>query len=400
MNSASSMLVGTTKRILLVHSSYRQSGGEDAVFEAETQLLSQRGCDTRVYRRSNDSLLNSPLPMLAAKAIWNGGEARSLREAMREFRPDIVHVHNTFPLLSPAVLHVAKSEGAATVQTLHNFRPMCPAGTFHRDGRVCEDCKGMSVPWPAVVHGCYRGSRSASAAAAAMLTSHRLLGTYGGAVDLFVAPTEFVRRKYVEGGFDGDKIVVKPHFVISDPGESTGDGGYALFVGRLTEEKGVRTLMDAWAGLADELPLRIVGDGPLRDYVESIAKSSRGISVLGARDSDDVAEQMRRASLLVFPSEWFESFGLVIIEAFAASLPVVASDMGAARELVADGESGVLFRAGDPTSLRSTIQRLVSDPPRLARMRRAARDAYLKKYTADVNFGALMAIYNRVLGRD
>nr|WP_259331163.1 glycosyltransferase family 4 protein [Thermus thermophilus] len=326
--------------------------------------------------------------------LWNQGAYRRVREAIRQHRPDLVHVHNTFPLASPAVIHAAKAEGVPVVMTLRNYRLLCVNALFFREGRVCEDCLGR-LPWRGVVHGCYRDSRLASLGVASMLALHRALRTWN-LVDRFIALTEFARQKFVEGGLPAEKIVVKPNFVHPDPGPGEGRGGYALFVGRLSPEKGVRTLLRAWALLGGRVPLKVVGDGPLADEVREAARRLPGVEWLGRKSPKEVYALMGEAAFLVFPSEWYETFGRVAIEAFAKGTPVVASRIGAVGEVTEDGRTGLHFRPGDPEDLAAKVEWLLAHPEELARMRKEARAEYETKYTAERNYEQLMAIYQGV----
>lgn len=383
-------------RVLLLHDRYRLAGGEDAVVRAEEALLAGRGHAVRLLEVSNHVIGGLASRLRAGlRATWSIAARRAVAAEVARFRPDVVHVHNFFPLLSPSVYGPARRAGAAVVQTLHNYRLACPGAALFRQGAPCEDCLGRAVPWPALAHGCYRGSRAQTAAVVAMLVAHRALGTWARAVDLFLAPTEFVRAKLVAAGLAPERVDVKPHFVPVDPGAGDGRGGYALAVGRLAEEKGLRTLLAAWARLPSPLPLRIVGDGPLRDAASSAAAADPRITWLGAAAPDEVRAQMRGASLLVVPSTWYETFGLVVIEAFAAGLPVVAAGHGALAELVAHGRTGLLVPPGDPGALAAAIEGLVRHPERLAPLRRAARAEYEARYGADGNHALLMRSYAR-----
>lgn len=268
-------------RVLICHNFYQQGGGEDQVFAAESELLRKFGHEVQTHSVHNDAVELQGRLKLAASTIWNRSAASEIADRVRKHRAQVVHFHNTFPLLSPAVYSAAQGAGAAVVQTLHNYRLICPAATLFRDGKPCEKCLGR-LPLPGVVHGCYRGSRAATAVAAAMLGVHRALGTYADQIDAYIALTNFARDKFVEAGFDGGKIHVKPNFLDPDPGEGSGDGGFALFVGRLSEEKGIRPMLEAWKTAGKTIPLKICGDGPLADCVQQAAASEPSIQWLGA----------------------------------------------------------------------------------------------------------------------
>lgn len=238
----------------------------------------------------------------------------------------------------------------------------------------------------------------ASGVVAAMLTTHRALGTWARGVDVYIALTEFARRKFMEGGLPAEKIVVKPNFVHPDPGPGEGKGGYALFVGRLSPEKGVRTLLRAWERLKG-IPLKIVGDGPLQAEMEDLVRGGglEGVEMLGRRPREEVLGLMREAGVLVFPSECYENFPMTVAEAFACGLPVVASRLGAMAGIVEDGRTGLLFAPGDAEDLAAKVAWLFSHPEELARMRREARAEYEAKYTAERNYQLLMEIYGQAL---
>jgi glycosyltransferase involved in cell wall biosynthesis len=310
-----------------------------------------------------------------------------------------MHVHNFFPLLSPSIYFAAREAGVAVVQTLHNYRLVCPNALLFRDGHVCEDCLGAAVPLPGVVHACYRGSRLATTPVAAMLVAHRALNTWKEKVDAYIAFTEFSRQKMVDGGLPAEKVMVKPNFVHPSPATGLGEGGYALFVGRLSGEKGLSTLLAAWKQLAAEIPLKIAGDGPLADTVRSATKTIPGIEWLGSVPREQVMALMQRAWLLIFPSIVYETFGMSIVEAFAAGLPVVASNLGVMASLVRHGQTGLHFRAGDADDLVAQLRWARSNPARVQEMRQRARAEFEMKYTAERNHEMLMDIYKRAVQR-
>lgn len=384
-------------RILRVHNYYQQAGGEDAVVASEAELLASRGHTVIPHFVHNDAIDGMSRVTVAGKTIWNRDSAADLRRILAEHRPDVVHFDNTFPLVSPSAYYAARDAGVPVIQTLHNYRLLCVNATLFRDGRVCEECVGRAIPWPGVQHACYRNDRKASAVVAAMLSFHRAIGTYRHAITTYIALTEFARRKYIQGGLPASRIVVKPNFLETDPGVGPGNGRFALFVGRLTEEKGVRVLVDAWRHIGDRLPLKVVGSGPLEGELAAAASGVAGVQLLGRQPLDRVMQMMGEAAVLVFPSTWYEGLPRTIVESFAKGTPVIASDLGSMAELVDHGRTGLKFRPGDPADLARQIERLISDPGLLPALRSAARDEYERKFTADQAYDALMHIYRSAI---
>ena len=384
-------------KILLVHNYYQQTGGEDLVVADEARLLESRGHEVVRYTAHNDQVSSLSKLTLAQRTIWNQKTCRELRSVIAQHRPQIVHVHNTLPLLSPSVYYAAGAERLPVVQTLHNYRLMCPAAVCFRSGHICTDCVGKPVAWPAIRHACYRGSRSASAAIAAMLSVHRLIGTWQHKMSVYIALTAWARDMFIEAGVPPDKLVVKPNFVDPDPGAGTGSGDYAVFVGRLSPEKGIQTLLRAWRIVGPQVRLLIIGEGPLASTVAAATHDLPSVTWLGRRDPPEILSLVRDAKFLVFPSEWYETFGRVIVEAFATATPVIAAGHGAAAELVAEGVTGLHFRPGDPSDLAAKVLHLNSHPPVRVRMRAAARKEFETRYTADVNYRSLVAIYRRAM---
>lgn len=388
--------------VLLVHNFYQQPGGEDQVFADEGKLLEQYGHTVGRWTVDNDDITQMGRVELARKTIWNTAAQGILKEKIGEIRADVVHFHNTFPLISPAAYSAAHEAGAAVVQTLHNYRLMCPAATFCRDGKVCEKCHNRAFAWPSILHKCYRGNRAATAVAAAMLYYHKRRGTYRQDVDAYIALTAFAARKFVEGGLPEDKIVVKSNFVSPDPGIGEGAGDFALFVGRLTEEKGVKSMLAAWKAVpgSRRLSLKIIGDGPLRDEVESSVRENDRIEYLGRQRPEEVYRVMGMARVLIFPSQWYEGQPRTIIEALAKGTPVIASRLGSMPELIEDGRTGLLFEPGDPADLARKVERFGAlEASEVSRMRQAARAEFQAKYTAERNYSQLMMCYERALGK-
>jgi glycosyltransferase involved in cell wall biosynthesis len=383
-------------KILVVHNHYRQPGGEDTTVEQEIALLRDAGHQVVTYHRSNceaDSFSALKKLTLPARFVRAGDAVRDLHRLIQQERPDIAHFHNTHFMISPAAYAACCDMGVPVVQTLQNYRLFCPNALFFRDGRICEDCIGKMLAWPGIVHACYRASRAQSAMVAATMAVHRWLHTWRDRIAIYVAPTAFVRQKLVQGGLSADKIAVKPNFVYPDPGSAPSPGDGALFVGRLSPEKGVRTLLAAWERLAGKIPLKIVGDGPQETKVASAAQRLSGVEWLGRQPMDRVLALMKNASILIFPSTWYEVFPLVIVEAYATGLPVIASDIGSMSSLIAPNRTGLHFRPGDPADLADKVARLLSNPAELARMRREARAEFEASYTAEQNYRLLMDIY-------
>jgi glycosyltransferase involved in cell wall biosynthesis len=381
------------RTVLNVHNFYQRSGGEDHVFEAETELLESKGHHVVRYEEHNSRIAASNAAIAAMDAVWNSKVARSFTELTKRHDPDVVHFHNTFPLISPAAYYAVRKEGIAVVQTLHNFRLLCPGATLFREGRTCEECIEKKSLRPAIVHACYRGSRPATAAVATMLSVHRAVGTWRHKVDLYVALSEFARRRFIEGGLPASRIVVKPNFVSPDPGRGTGSGNYALFVGRLSAEKGIAVLASAWKELS-HIPLLVAGDGPL-----SGMEWPRGTTWIGQQPREQILALMREARVLIVPSVCYETGPLAILEAFACGLPVIASDLGSMAERITHERTGLLFTPGDAADLARKVSWAFEHPEAVQSMRAAARREFEDKYTAETNYKMLIGIYEEAIRR-
>ncbi|MEO0769327.1 MAG: glycosyltransferase family 4 protein [Cyanobacteria bacterium J06649_4] len=383
-------------RILGMHNRYQIRGGEEECYEAEVALLRQHGHDVDLYEETNDSIAEVSKLSLAAQTVWSRDTYKAIHQRLSMHPYDLVHVQNFFPLISPSIFYAAQAVGVPVVQTLHNYRLVCPNGLFFRQGKVCEDCIGKPVPYPGVVHGCYRENRLATAGVAAMLSVHRALSTWDKQIDCYIALTEFARDKFIEGGLPAHKIVVKPHFISPDPGVGSGEGGYALFVGRISVEKGLDTLLTAWRRVHSRLALKLVGAGPLADWVKKQTEDIPNVEYLGRRPLDEVYDLMGEATMQIFPSKWYETFGRVAVEAYAKGTPVMAAKHGAIAELVTPGETGWHFQPGNAESLIAQINCALDDPAALRSIRKSARAEFEAKYTAARSYQQLMEIYERV----
>lgn len=385
-------------RILFAHNRYQNLGGEDLAAKVEMELLERHGHTVDLLEVDNAEIVGfAGRAKAALGAVYSPISKKRLAARIESFEPSIVHIFNFFPLLSPSIHYACREAGVPVVQKISNFRLICPSGLLLREGRVCEDCVGKIIPWPGVLHACYRDSRAGSAVVATMLATHRLLGTWEKVVDAYIARTSFSRDKLIEGGLPADKIAIIPSFA-PDPGSSgDGSGRFALFAGRLSPEKGIATLLSAWDRL-NGLPfrLKVAGDGPLRKEVTRRAAGGR-IEYLGVLSREEVQALMREAAFLVFPSVCYENFPLAIVEAFASGLPVVASRLGAMAEIIEDGRTGLHFRPGDPEDLATKIEWVAGHLAEMARMRCEARAEYLLRYTPERNYQLLMEIYDRAI---
>jgi glycosyltransferase involved in cell wall biosynthesis len=382
-------------KILFVHNFYKIKGGEDVVFRNEIELLNLKN-EILEYTVNNDSI-NSLLSKVLSffRVVFSLKAYREFKQCLKLHNPDVVHVHNYFPLLSPSVFYACKKMNIPVVHTLHNYRAVCPTALLMHAGEVEErSIKGTS--WWAVANKVYRGSLMGTLALAIMVESHKWLGTWQTKLDRFIALTEFSKQKYVEAGWPNHKIVVKPNF-IEDPFD--GDtvvakaGGYGLFVGRLSEEKGVDILFKSWANTLGKL--KVIGDGPLKDFVES--KSSGSIEFLGRKDKSDVLDLVRNADFIVMPSTWYEGFPMVLVEAFACGTPALVSRLGSMKEIVEDGVTGLHFEAGNSQDLAEKAQWLIDNLERTREMGQNARNEYLAKYTPEKNYEVLMDIYQQAI---
>jgi len=381
-------------KVLLCHTYYQQRGGEDRSFEEERELLTAGGHEVIEFVRSNDELQSHSALRAAGVTIWNRQAAREIKQLIQQHRPEVVHLTNTFPLLSPAVLRAAHGQGAAVVQALRNYRLLCANACLVRAGSPCEKCLGRTIPWPAVVHGCYRDSAAASGVVASMQVLHRLLGTWRNKVDAYFTLTEFARQKFIDGGYPAERIHVKHNSVYPDPGPRPSEADYLVLVGRLSQEKGIATVLEAWAANPSLPPLRIAGDGPLAELVRNAQQQDRRIEWLGHLDREQLYDLIGNARALLMPSIWYETFGRTIAEAFAVGTPVIASRLGAMAELVRDEQTGLLFEPGNPADLAQKIthfQGLSNDA--VSKMSRTAREAYDGHFTAEQNYQRLLEIY-------
>jgi glycosyltransferase involved in cell wall biosynthesis len=386
-------------RILVAHNRYQIGGGEDAVVRDEVELLRRHGHSVELLEQDNDAIHGLRGALMASASVFYSRHSRKrMKRAIDNFRPEIVHVHNWFPMLSPSIILETSASGAATVQTLHNFRMLCANALLYRDGRVCTDCIGKLLRFNGVAHGCYRGSRTGSAIVTAAYAFHRLTHTWN-CIDLFIAVSEFQREILIRGGLPENKVIVKPNFAGADTwkaAEKTENA--ALFAGRLSPEKGIRTMLSAWNTGKIPLRLKIIGDGPMAGEVRACAASNANVEYLGPQPPEVVYREMAKAKFLVFPSEWHETFGGTVVEAFSQGTPVLAADLGGVNQFVQDGVTGYRYQPGNAEALAAgALQFSLGED--YARMRTYCRDLFLRKFTAEINYTLLTEIYAQAIAR-
>jgi len=387
-------------RILLIHNQYKQSGGEDVVFKSESDLLLKHGhqVDNLVYDNSIIETIYDKL-MSGLKLIYNPDTAHDLFVKIRDFKPDIIHVHNILPLVSPSIFYVARKWNIPLVLTLHNYRLICPSATLFFKGKIYEKSIHSILPFDAIWKGVYRNSSIQTAAVALMTAVHNIIGTWKNQVDCFITLTEFARKKIINStlSIPENKLVVKPNFAEDCGYGSDHREDYFLFVGRLTEEKGIRTLLNA--AKTNNFKLMIIGDGPLKELVEAAVKETPSITYLGFQPRDNVINYLKKCKALIFPSIWYEGFPVIMVEALSTGTPIIASDLGSMSEIIEHGVNGLHFKPGDEQNLISRIIQMKDSDELSSRLCDNARLSYKRLYTPDRNYSKLVGIYENVLQR-
>jgi len=381
-------------RVLLVHNAYKLRGGEDTVLDNEFSLLRSKGIDVDKLIFDNSQIISMKDKLITAfRAFYNPSSASLLRERIKKFKPDVIHVHNFFPLASPSIFYAAAEESVPVVMTLHNYRLVCPGALLFRNGKVCEECITKPFAFKGVVRRCYRSSLLQSFTVAGVMAFHNIIGTWKEKVDKFIALTSFQKEKFLNSSLKvpEEKFAIKPNF-----SEDFGDGlearqNFFLFVGRLSHEKGIQTLIEAFKRV--KMPLKVVGDGPLKDFV--LKRKSENVEFLGRKNKSEVIGLMKQARALILPSLWFEGFPMVIVEAFSTGTPVISSDIGSQAEIVKNGKTGFLFRVGSSEDLAQKVSSMLKYQGR--ELYKNARREYLNKYTPEKNFNQLISIYQEVI---
>jgi glycosyltransferase involved in cell wall biosynthesis len=387
-------------RILIVHNRYRSGApsGENRVVDQESEALAALGHEVIPFGRGSDEIAQWPLAkkaMLPARTIWSRETYRDLKAALHEQRPDVVHVHNTFPLLSAAILYACRDAGVPVVATIHNYRLECANGTFFRRGTVCHDC-AHGLPIPAVVHGCYRESRAATIPVALAMSLHRQAWKSLVSAYVFISASQ---RDLLQGsGLAPDRVFVRYNLIPHRDRPQAAQAPTVVYAGRLDDAKGARLLMAGWdhyrrTSGEPGLNLVIAGGGPLGDEVTEWASVRPSVEMNGPVSSDRCAELIAQARAVLLPSAWEETFGLVAIEAMAAGVPPVAADHGSFAELITPGVDGALFSPGDPDALALAIADVESDPERYEMYGKQARKTYEQRFDPQRSVEELLGIY-------
>jgi glycosyltransferase involved in cell wall biosynthesis len=394
-------------KVLLAHNFYGSSApsGENRVYLAEKELLKSHGHTVIEFTRGSDEIRGRGFwgELKGALATpWNPFTVKRIRQLLKTEKPDILHAHNTFPLLSPSVFHAGKEFPTAIVLTLHNYRIFCAAAIPMRASKVCTECLDTQSVVPALRYGCYRRSHLATIPLALMISLHRRVRTWSEYVDAFIALTEFQREALAGAGLPREKTYVKPHFYADPPNPLPWKEREEkiVYIGRLGEEKGVHVLINAWKDWENGAPqLEIIGDGPLRQNIERMTghPSKSLVRITSQLPFDETQRRLAKAKLLVLPSLCFEGFPMVIREAFALGVPVAASRLGAIPSIISEGKNGILFEAGNAGDIQRRIEDLWGQQGRLSLMGESARAEFEKKYTSGVNYQMLMEIYHRAI---
>lgn len=390
-------------KVMLLHNHYQQRGGEDYSTAQEIDLLRSHGHEVLLLTRHNDEINEYNIGKKAAlffTPTWSSHSRRIVANEIRAFRPDIVHIQNFFPLFSPAVHVTCSKASIPVIQSLRNYRLLAPCALLIRNDAVCEKCIKGTL-WNGIALRCYRNSAIQTASVALMIKTHRVLRTWDKHVDAFVALTDFARDMFVEAGFDASKIVVRPNFLSPDPGTGTNARDGAVFIGRLSEEKGIRTLLAAWCTLTEAPMLTLVGDGPLAEWVRTYVKenSLSNVSLLGWIGPSEVINIVKKTCFFILPSVCYEGFPRTLVEAFATGTPALVSGHGSVGSIVTPGKTGLHFKPGDANDLAEKAQYMFDHPEETAEWGRNARAEYLEKYTAESAYQSLMEIYEAVIER-
>ncbi|WP_276371995.1 glycosyltransferase family 4 protein [Chryseolinea sp. H1M3-3] len=387
-------------KILMIHNKYQFQGGEDSVFQIESDMLSKHGHKVEQLIFDNKEIKGAfEKFLLVLRGIYNSQSAKELEKVIARFSPDIIHVHNFFPLASPSIFYVAKRKHIPVVVTLHNFRLICPTAVLYFHGKIYEKNIHSIIPWDGILKGVYRNSRLQTAGLAVITTFHNLIGTWRNKVNKFIVLTEFAQKKFKDSilRVSEDQFAVKPNFVEDNGYAQKAREDFFLIVGRLSEEKGILTILESLN--LGTFKLVIIGDGPLKDQVQSAIRAKPNVTYLGFQQKPVIMDYLKRCRALLFPSVCYEGFSMTLLEAFSAGTPVIASKLGSMAEIVQDHENGLHFEPGNPQDMVDKINLINEDPDLAQKLSQNARKTYMDLYTPEKNYTILLDIYTQLLLR-
>lgn len=381
------------ERVLIVHNYYQIPGGEDTVVNNEKKMLEENGHDVVMYTRHNDEIKEKGIMgklLLPFETIYSFKTIRDIKKIVKEKKIDIVHIHNTFPLISPSIYSASKKAGAKVVQTVHNFRLLCPAATFARDNKICEDCVNKGL-LNSIRHNCYRNSKLQTIISASMLKFNRIIGSYKK-VDAYIALTEFNKEK-LSSLIPKEKIFVKPNFCekLSIPIVPIEEREYFMFLGRLDKLKGINLLVEAWKEIKGE-ELLIVGTGPEEEYLKKYINDNniKNVKLIGYKKKDEAMKLLSKAKALIFPVQWYEPFGLVLIEALKLGVPIIANDIGSIFEIINNDKLGIIEKINSPIDIKKMVYKFL----RRYNYYNNLDENFKNKYETRNNYKIIKQIYN------
>lgn len=391
--------MNTVKRILQLHNKYQQYGGEDAVVMLEYELLKKNGNEVEQLFFDNKNISSSISDKIMAgfSSVYSFSSVKIVEKKIVEFKPDLIHVHNFFPLLSPSIFYIARKNKIPIVMTIHNFRLICSNALLFRDGNICETCVSKVIPLSGILHKCYRKSSLQSSAVTMMSSIHKIIGTWKKMIDSYIVLTEFGKFKFVNSSLNlpPEKIIVKPNFVADFGVGNDKREDYYVFFGRLSEEKGIEILLNSLKFY--NFNLKIIGDGPLKDLVEKCASRYPHIEFVGFKDKEYIINVLKNSRCVIFPSIWYEGLPLSIIEALSTGTPIIISNLPPFKELIRDGYTGFHFINGCAEDLAQKIKQMDDNIDSFGHLYLNARKTYLEKYTPEINYDQLINIYQNVI---
>ena len=380
-------------KVLIVHNFYKIRAGEFSVLKNEIKLLKDNGNEVITFYKDNKNIKSFFSKIIHfLRIVYSRNIFNEFDNYLKQNKPDVIHVHNFFPIMTPAIFFAAKKNNIPIIHTLHNYRLICPTSTLMHNNRIYEKSI-INGPFSTIIDKVYRNSYLGTFALARMISYHKKYNTWDNQVDKFIALTNFSKSKFVEANFLSHKIEIKSNFVFDMYDPDSDKKEYALFIGRISEEKGIRYLIKAWEKI--DYKLIIAGTGPLENFIRS--RLNENIIFLGKQNKEEIRNLMNAASFLIIPSIWYEGFPMVILEAYSAGLPVLGSRIGSIEEVVLDDITGLHFESNNSRDIVKKVNRIIKNRELLKKLSKNARKEYLEKYTPTKNYDILKNIYNSVI---